>query len=334
MSIVDYWRPTEIDDLRSQLKYNYARWNRNAILRLGFLLLRKRSFERQRENFRRVVDQNLTLTSRAYLSELELDADPPQADIYCAGSDQIWNTDYHVGGVEPFFLAFAPLRARRFSLSSSFGKPVINEVERRHIDRYLKNFDGVSLREQSGVEIVKDSGVNAIHLVDPTLALDPSIWAQLADDTAVPKNPYLLVYQLHRSHDLAAIVRRVREERDLKPIFIRAYATPQNLLGRTVSNTTTNQFLGLMRSASYIITDSFHGTAFALNFGIPFNSVFPRKYGERLNNILKLTGTVERGQVSSEDVPETSNLETEKVAKILAVERLRVSEYLKTMLTN
>ena len=116
MSIVDYWRPTEIDDLRSQLKYNYARWNRNAILRLGFLLLRKRSFERQRENFRRVVDQNLTLTSRAYLSELELDADPPQADIYCAGSDQIWNTDYHVRGVEPIFPCICAL-ARAASAS-------------------------------------------------------------------------------------------------------------------------------------------------------------------------------------------------------------------------
>lgn len=323
--IIDYWRPTEVDDFDTRLKHDFARWDRNLLTRTVFRLLRKRALEEQRRRFRGFVKDHLQITERAYFTEEELEAAPPVADLYCVGSDQVWNSDYHVAGSDPFYLKFAPAGSRRVSFASSFGKPSVSAEESNYIRENLSAFEAISVRERSGVEILDHHGIDAVQLVDPTLAVAPEVWNGLVDEPREGSG-YLLVYQLHRNHDLAPVVERVAKERNLKPVYLRGYWSIRHINSRNLSNTSVGEFLGLFKNAAYVVTDSFHGTAFSLNFGRPFNAIYPPNYGERIKSVMELTGTLGRA-VTGESSYDTGDYDTEQVNAVLEKERQRASDF-------
>lgn len=331
--IIDYWRPSEVDDLKSQLRTNYARWNRSILTRFAFYVLRSVQLKKQAFNFRSFIKEYLNTSSKSYYSAVDLSkaADEDFSyNYYCVGSDQVWNTDYHKGGDEIFFLKFAGDRASKFSLASSFGKKDINSKEKRYIKEELSKFIGVSSREASGVSIIGDFGIKADLVIDPTLLISGREWSDFSEKPKGGKK-YLFVYQLHRGHNLRDVAKKIAKDKNLEVVTLKGFWSPFDFRSKGIHDTTVRQFLGYIENADHVLTDSFHGTAFSLNFGKRLTVVTPPKYGERLINILNLCGAEfclydrESGVVNYEEVNFV------KVNEFLGIQRDNAMKFMERM---
>lgn len=201
-----------------------------------------------------------------------LSAALPDVDALIVGSDQVWAADF-VFSSPAYLLAFSPPGARRVSYAASFGKARLEGYLERTFSREIRKFDAVSVRERSGVELVRQlSGIEATHVVDPTLLI--SDYSEIMDYSLVPDGDYILSYRLSQSAELSDWVDQsiaaLASEMGL-PI----YAVSTNIAGEDGGDTrhlrpTPGQLLGLIEKAHFLATNSFHGTVFALNFCTPF----------------------------------------------------------------
>lgn len=198
-------------------------------------------------------------------------------DLYMVGSDQVWNPFANVS-LKPYFLDFAPAGKPRISYASSFGVSTI-PVEARPIYREcLNGLDRIAVREKQGVGIVEElTGRKAHHVVDPTLLLHEDDWKAFACAVDVER-PYLLLYVLTPSDYATKLARRIAESLKLKLVRICKGAAKQDA-GDSIHNIVDAgpaEFVGLFLNAAFVITNSFHGTAFSVNFHKPFYTVLPK----------------------------------------------------------
>ena len=136
----------------------------------------------------------LACSEKTYDRSLLL-SEPPQYDLYCTGSDQVWNP-FHVGEDTSFMLDFAPLDAPRISYASSFATKEVKEPFFSLYAKYLALYREITVREKTGVDIVKKmTDKDASVVCDPTLLLSTNEWDRLANYSTIkmPKN-YILIY--------------------------------------------------------------------------------------------------------------------------------------------
>lgn len=244
--------------------------------------------------FRDFVEKNIHLTKRGYSSNEELKKNIPQADIYCTGSDQMWNSDWNQGIERSFFLDFAPENKKRIAFSTSIGKTKIDEDEANEIIPLIKKYDFITMREQSAVDLLAEYGINSNLILDPTLMFDKAFWEQYIPERKF-KQKYILVNRLHYDHgsvDFNKAVKKIADKKGLKIIHI-AYSYSDLNSGHKVYLPDVFEFLSLIYYADFVVTDSFHTTAFSINFNKQFTVVYPENFGTRIDNVLKLVNLKE-----------------------------------------
>ena len=234
----------------------------------------------------------IPLTKRIYWSIDELRANAPEADLYIAGSDQIWNTTFRNGKDPAYYLDFGDDSVRRISYAASFATPDILSSARDFVQTNLARFDAISVREHSALSILQSMGYQGTEVVDPVFLLSKAEWENLSDDTGHGEK-YVLVYDFMNSPSIRREAERIAGERHLKIYSIGdkrmhychryfIYAGPQT-------------FLGLIKNASYVVSNSFHGTAFAMIFSVPY-SILPREDG--LNTRLHELAALDRNHLT------------------------------------
>lgn len=215
--------------------------------------------------------------SPLYDSPQKLKNNPPKYDVYVTGSDQVWNTDYTKNDYS-FLLDFIH-NVKKIAYAPSFSK---NTIDTQHIDsfkRYLTQYDSLSVREKSGVNIVSELvQKNCSVVLDPTLLVTKEQWNKVADtakDNYKGKKYILLYIQKYSFDPSSAIVKLVKRIQQKLNIPVVAFRSMEHvgLSCEVVDGIGPVQFLHLVRNASYIVTASFHGTAFAINYGIPFSTM-------------------------------------------------------------
>ena len=158
--------------------------------------------------FGRFVNKNLNRTKR-YVAPEALLRDPPSADVYVSGSDQLWNSDYN-GVDRGFYLDFLPEDAKRIAFVSSFGKEALGEAESAVVKKYLSRYQAISVREDSAVKIIDQMGIsNAVQLIDPTLQISRDDWTKIASKRLV-KDRYLVLMLLYNEDNHATEYARKR----------------------------------------------------------------------------------------------------------------------------
>lgn len=131
----------------------------------------KKANEKRKEGFVSFHKRNTRFSKKCFFSYSELYNDPPIYDVYCVGSDQVWNPRCYTN-LNPYFVSFAPEGKKKISYASSFGVNELPESAKKQYRKLLQGLDSISVREDVGVEIVKNiSGRNATKVVDPTLLL-------------------------------------------------------------------------------------------------------------------------------------------------------------------
>lgn len=212
----------------------------------------------------------IPLTKRIYWSIDELRDDAPKADMYIAGSDQIWNTEFRNGTDPGYYLDFGTPTIRRISYAASFATPDILPSAREFVRNNLARFDALSVREHSALAIVESLGYTATEVLDPVFLLSKQQWLDLADETGKGER-YVLVYDFMNSPKVREQAKHIAAAQNLKIFTIGDKRL--RYADRNYIYASPPAFLGLIRHAAHIVSNSFHGTAFAKLFGIPYTVV-------------------------------------------------------------
>lgn len=206
----------------------------------------------------------LHVTSTKYTSYQQLKENPPIADFYIAGSDQIWNPQGDTGKDPAFFLNFGDTHTKRISYAASFGISEIEECFRANLKEYLRVIDGISVREKTGLDILNDLGyTDAIKVCDPVFLLSRDQWLNIASPSLVHED-YILVYDFFQDDDnIKNMAQKLAEEKKCRIVSV-------NDGGRcryadfNISNASPNDFVSLIAYANVVVSNSFHATAFSL----------------------------------------------------------------------
>ena len=248
---------------------------------------------RQKLVFDAFNQKYLHLTKQVYTYDEDFNAQPIEADVYCTGSDQVWNTDWHGEIPKPFFLSYAPKEKKKIAFSASFGKETLAEWEKPGIKELLSRYDAISVREESAVQILEDLQLQGTWVLDPTLVAGRGTWETLAAPRQIAED-YVLVYQLGRDKAFNRYAKAYAKKHGLKLVRICMRLDHAFRPGKSVVIPTPEVVLSLFRHASCVITDSFHATAFSLLFQRQFICIYPRQFSTRLESVLRLTGLQER----------------------------------------
>ena len=219
---------------------------------------------------------------------------------FVVGSDQVWNSRFTLGD-SVFLLSFVPDSIRKISYASSFASKSIPDKYKALFQNKLTRFDALSVREKNGVTICSSLNVNKLVKVvlDPTLLLCASRWKTLLPQTQVThKNKYILLYLLTYAFEprpyVFHLLKYFQEKYSYEVIALAGYSSPKSALGIRMINKTdadVSTFLNLFEHAELVVTTSFHGTAFAVNFGRPLCSIVPADSGDdRQSSLLQSLG--------------------------------------------
>lgn len=235
--------------------------------------------------FRSFVERELELCSSApYLSRGEgLDSDA----VYCVGSDQTWNIECNYGIDPVYFLTNVPEGYRKISFSASFGRPSLSSEESELTKPLLSQFDAISVRESSSVSILEGMELSGTALKDPVLLCRPELWHELAARVPASDDSYVLVYMLNENPDMCAFARKLAEREGIRArivTFNPLKGAPEGLEGVCLPK--PEEWVALFRDATYVVTDSFHGTCFSLLFEHPMIVFDPPKFSVRLKDVL------------------------------------------------
>ena len=248
---------------------------------------------RRKRKFDEFTRQYLHLTSYRYHSNEELKANPPQADVYIAGSDQIWNTLFMNGRDAAFYLDFAPKTSKRIAYAASFATKDIVEECKPFVRQMLQNFDAISIRECISLPLLTSLGRNdGVSVCDPVFLLSRDQWnAFLPQETTCER--YLLVYDCEKKSPLKAIAQRISKDKGLKIYNISNFSF--SYADKNYVSASPLDFVRLIRDAQFIISNSFHATAFSIIFEKDFY-VVNRSEGinERMKSILDELGLSDR----------------------------------------
>lgn len=245
--------------------------------------------------FRSFLHNRCNVTPLKYTSIEELKRNPPQADIYITGSDQVFG-----GWLEPNFLTFAPKGKPRVAYAASFGKRELTSEHQAHIINWLQAFDAVSVRERSGVEICLKMGVKTRHLLDPTLLLDAEDY--LPDNTPrAETSKYIFCYFIHEKK--AANLRiddisKFSSEKEVK-LKVTGIEGPEQVVPRRyLCQYSPEKWLNHYRYADYVFTNTFHGTVFCIIFHKKFCVLLQKgttiQQNERIYSLLEMFGLQDR----------------------------------------
>ena len=260
---LDY-RPDRAEKIRNLLKSG----NSPKLLLDG---VRKRSVKAGQQGAREkssaipLFYQNTMRLSTPCRNQKELRAAADRYDVLICGSDQIWNPVW----LNPaYFLTFAPQDTRKIAYAASLGVSTLPaEAKIRKIRKWTEGFEAISVREKEGAALLKRmTGRDAEVMPDPVCLLSREEWAEAAAP-APEGEPYLLCYFIGENPAYWDKVSRLQAQTGLKvivmPVTAEGYRSGYELL----DGAGPEAFLGAMKDAAMLCTDSFHGLVFGTIFG-------------------------------------------------------------------
>lgn len=294
----------------------------------------KKLHTKRNEVFERFRNDKIHL-SEEYSSIDDLMKEPPSANYYCVGSDQVWNYLYNDGVLPEYFLRYAPNGAKKFSLASSVGIEKMEDAETGAlIKEYLDDFSLITVRENTAKKLLDDLGVNNCYqILDPTLLIPKEKWISILGLKRNLDYEYVLVYQLNPCKEMDKFAEQIAQKQGCKLIIISNNIRLSVPGAEIINNPTIEQFLELILYAKCVVTDSFHGTAFSLNFNRELFSWLPKEYSTRLMSVLKMMGLQERAFVKNESRWETlAPINYQNVNNVLSRERAKADKLIEGVL--
>ncbi|MBQ7133582.1 MAG: polysaccharide pyruvyl transferase family protein [Ruminococcus sp.] len=340
--IIDY-RPEYIERTLKVRKLRNAKSIKEILSIVVNAVLYPGMAKRKVESFKRFFSL-MEVSKKACLTIDEVAELAQEYDAVLSGSDQLFNRNI-TGDDMTYFLPFE--HRRKLSFASSFGERSLSKERIGEIAPFFSDFDSLSVREKTALDIllnIKAENPNAkeaTSVLDPTFLLTKDDWDKYASESLkLPKDGYILTYYMIETELLCKITNELQKRTGLKVVNIKP-SKKQVILhqGKNLAFAGPAEFLACYKNASYVVTNSFHGTAFAINYGIPFfTSTLPvsmaGEVNSRLCDICELFDLSHRWidseqKLSVTDFTKPFEKETEKILSNL---REHSFEYLKDAL--
>jgi hypothetical protein len=303
-AIIDYVRPVR----GTARQLFHACPTRAAVIHNLLSLSTMRSQLVLRSRFAAFRKKNLRLTVQKYHFAEELNDRRLPFDVYLSGSDIVWRPTWletAYGGV--YYLEFVKLAAR-VAYAPSFGVDQLPTKYADRVARYIARFDRLSAREQSACRIIRElSGRGAAHVLDPTLLLTSADYDRV---NVFPdaRRPYLLLYPMQDSDELRHLARVSAKRLGLTIVaIVPIYRSPwkYRFADRVVYDAGPAEFLGWIKHAAMVCTNSFHGIAFSIVYRKQFVAVSSHSMDTRADSLL---GCVGLGRRQRNGVPSSADL--------------------------
>lgn len=324
-------RPLFSMDLKKRLtEFLYPR-----IAKLKYFLQNSDSQKRREERFEAFQKKN-TRFSPEYRTIEALMAAKMNYDVCLVGSDQVWNPGNY-SSLDPYFLKFASKEIRKVSYASSFGVSDLPVNTHEYYRAALQGLDAIGVREKQAVNLVKNiSGKEACWVLDPTLLLSADDWRKVAKRYNDVPEKYVLLYELTPCPYLKTLAEHIAGLMHCKVVRITKDANCVEQKGNiiNIADAGPAEFLALFKDAGFVVTNSFHGTAFSVNMNRPFFVVAPsrKQNNSRQQSLLGLFGLEDRMLSEGESMPKEEQLKIDYsiVNQKLMMERQKSLDYLIT----
>lgn len=259
-------------------------------------------------------------------------------DAIVVGSDQVWRPKYFgINQIEQSYLKFAEnWNIKRIAYAASFGTDEWEYTTKQTsvCGELLKKFDAVSVREDSGVKLCKKYfGVEAQHVLDPTMLLNKEDYIKLFEANNTPKSQgNLLCYFLDETEGKKALIKRIAEEKGLMPFNVKSKSDDINTPISDRVQPPIEQWLRGFYDAEFVVTDSFHACVFSIIFHKPFIVYGNIKRGlsrfESLLNTFELSKTLLTNFSEYKNIKEYEWINTNK---ILNIQKVSAQEFISNL---
>ena len=238
--------------------------------------------------FDNFINKKLTLTGVYYTAE-ELKENPPEADVYITGSDQVWNPKI-VGKLSDIYtLNFGNKSVRRISYAASVGETNLILKDSYEFQNKLKNLNFISVREESAkTELEKITNTHIETVLDPTLLLTVAEWDNELKTTSVKIDcKYILAYVVEPDNEYIKIVNELSRKTGLQVIHFGKNNPGYNNVLKSAYTEGPLNFINYIKNAEYVIATSFHATVFSVLYQKKFFIIPNKKTGGRVTNLLE-----------------------------------------------
>ena len=315
----------------------------NIVQKIQYRLNRNKR-KKMNNSFIEFYKNNLDFHAKNPATYHDLVKNPLDYEYFITGSDQVWNPVIHNNENDKgCFLQFAPENSKRIAYAPSFGIRDFPESLNDSLNDYLKTFDAVSVREVEGQEIVEKATGEAPQIVlDPTLMADPKVYEPISDmDLKLPEH-YILCYCFGKMPYSSKIIKNISKKLKLPvvelPLSIESYAKGSRLC----YDVDPSRFIGAIKGADLVLTDSFHCTVFSILNKKPFYTFLRQSATEKNNMNGRMIGLLNKLALGDRLITPDSNFYFDKdkalntsfecSEEILRKERKTSQEYLKKAL--
>lgn len=257
-----------------------------------------------------------------YKTRDELFGNPPEVDVYVSGSDQVWNP---VSMHEDLFLAYVPQGKRKIAYAASMGNEKIPEQNRERFAKFIGEYDAVSVREDTVVDIVKQFTEKPVFQnIDPVFLKSRSEWELLETPYKKIKfQKYILAYIIEWNSDFNLQLKKLKQETGLPVVSLNLGNVKNVCADQVIYDASPEEFLYMLHHCEFMVATSFHGVAMSVVYNKPFLPLAGVNMPTRIRSLLRHF-----------NIDETKSLkygisEYEKINEIILQDQKTSEKYLK-----
>lgn len=317
-------------------KVSYLLWAKKTVKSLLKIIEGKKAsiplipfvFAKRQSGIESFVRKYINTTDKVFWYSSDL-IDEYQIEALCVGSDKSWASYFK--RIDDMFFGFArDYDIIKFSYAPSFGtdKWEFDSVQTEKCRELVKLFKGVSVREHSGVKLCKDHlNVDAKWLLDPTLLISADDYCSLCTDIKQREDDFIFAYILNYTDDKKNYIDKVSVSLNKKVVLLLAEKNVRSI--DTVEN-----WISMFRDASFVVTDSFHGTIFSIIFHKKFVSLAnPLRGTERFKSLSEMFALDNNILMAMPDEFTQSNIDWERIDVELQKRRKESIAFIEDSLT-
>lgn len=256
------------------------------VKRLAVELIRYRSHRMRDKVFAKSINKYIDESKVYYRTYKELENTPPPYDVYLSGSDQVFNVSLSPQALKARLLCFVK-EGIRISFAASSGEKTLSPMRLTEFEKALPLFQSLSVREEGLANWIRQNmGLQVFHHLDPTLLLSKEKWERFAQISCdIEPNSYIFYYRVARQPDVQMRAEQLSKELNLPVYVADGNDNFSNMLPRD-GFISPETWVGMLSNAAYVVTNSFHGTAFSIRLNKKVSVVLPPTGQERIRDII------------------------------------------------
>lgn len=312
-------QPYQLFDYRRILNKNVIHSLKSIIVEI--LLFRIR-YKRWRA-FERFINQRILLSNVVTRQSI-----PGNYDAYIVGSDQIWNSQITRGFDDIYFCNFPFIKASKkyIAYAASMEACKLDYNSLQFCKTKLNNFDAVSVREKELLSLFRGHvNIPIKQVLDPTLMVSPELWNRFSKMEKI-KRKYVVVYQVRHNLNTLRIANHIAKQIGAEVLVLVAWLQLKSK--KTFQNASPEDFINIIRNAAFVVTTSFHGTAFSIIFNRSFYTIKLNDGADsRSSSLLNSLGLEDR-MINMDDSPRFSEVDYATVNSRLDILRQQSQDFL------